>query len=71
MDEAEWRAAFRGSAVLRAGWNGWRRNLAVALGNCGDRAALPALRALASCGEPMVEEHARWGINTLDSHNMS
>jgi epoxyqueuosine reductase len=69
MGEAEWRAAFRGSAVLRAGWTGWRRNLAVALGNSGDRAALPALRALASCGDALVEEHARWGIESLDAHH--
>jgi len=67
MTEDQWRSAFRASAVLRAGWNGWRRNLAVALGNCGDRAALPALGALAACGDPMVEEHARWGIDEMNS----
>jgi epoxyqueuosine reductase len=66
LTEGEWRAAFAGSAVLRAGWPGFRRNVAVALGNCGDRAALPALRALASCGDPLVEEHARWGIHQYD-----
>ena len=69
MDEPAWRAAFSGSAVLRAGWSGWRRNLAVALGNSGERAALPALRGLAACGDPLVEEHARWGIRTLDTTN--
>jgi len=69
LDEAGWRRAFSGSAVLRAGWSGWRRNLAVALGNSGDAAALPALRRLASCGDPLVEEHARWGIMRVDSHH--
>lgn len=66
MDEEGWRAAFAGSAVLRAGWTGFRRNVAVALGNCGDRSALPALRALAACGDPLVEEHARWSIRRFD-----
>jgi epoxyqueuosine reductase len=69
MTEGEWRAAFAGSAVLRAGFPGFRRNVAVALGNSGDRAALPGLRALASCGDPLVEEHARWGIHRLDGSN--
>jgi epoxyqueuosine reductase len=66
MTEEEWRAAFAGTAVLRAGFPGFRRNVAVALGNAGDRAALPALRALAACGDPLVEEHARWSIHRLD-----
>jgi epoxyqueuosine reductase len=65
LDEAGWRAAYAGSAVLRTGWAGFRRNVAVALGNAGDPAGLPALRALAACGEPLVEEHARWGIERL------
>ena len=69
MGEEGWRAAFRGSAVLRAGFPGFRRNVAVALGNCGDPAALPALRTLASCGDPLVEEHARWGIQSIDCGN--
>jgi epoxyqueuosine reductase len=69
LTEGEWRAAFAGSAVLRAGWTGFRRNVAVALGNCGDRAALPALRALAASGDPLVEEHARWSIHRLDGTN--
>jgi epoxyqueuosine reductase len=66
MSEAEWRAEFQGTAVVRAGWRGFRRNVAVALGNAGDPAGLPALRSLAACGDPLVEEHARWGIEKLD-----
>jgi epoxyqueuosine reductase len=67
MTEGEWRAAYSGSAVLRAGWRGFRRNVAVALGNCGDRAALDPLRDLARCGDPLVEEHARWSIQRFDA----
>jgi epoxyqueuosine reductase len=69
MGEGEWRAAFAGSAVLRAGFRGFRRSVAVALGNSGDRAALPSLSALAACGDPVVEEHARWAIDRLDALN--
>jgi epoxyqueuosine reductase len=69
MDEAAWKERFRGSAVLRAGWSGFRRNLAVALGNSGRRDARPSLEALARCGDELVEEHARWGICRLDDTN--
>jgi len=66
LTEGEFREAFRGMAVLRSGYRGFRRNVAVALGNSGHPAALPALRALAASGDPLVEEHARWGISRLD-----
>jgi epoxyqueuosine reductase len=66
LTEVTWREAFRGSAVMRAGFPGFRRNLAVALGNTRDPGALPALRALAASGDPLVEEHARWGIRRID-----
>jgi epoxyqueuosine reductase len=69
MGEEDWKAAFRGSAVLRAGFRGFRRNVAVALGNSGRPEALPALRALVDAGDPLVAEHARWGIDRLDFHN--
>lgn len=67
LTEVAWREAFRGSAVLRAGFPGFRRNLAVALGNTRDPRALPALRDLAASGDPLVEEHARWGISVIDT----
>ena len=66
LTEVTWREAFAGSPILRAGWAGFRRNVAVALGNSRDRRALPALRALASCGDPLVEEHAARGIGIID-----
>ncbi len=71
MPEGEWRATFAGTAVLRAGFRGFRRNVAVALGNAGDRAALPALREMAASGDSLVEEHARWAIEWIDGSNKS
>jgi epoxyqueuosine reductase len=66
-------AAFIGdTAMTRAGVRGLRRNLAVALGNSGDRRALAALDDIAD-GEtrhdPLVIEHVQWAKRTLrDAH---
>jgi len=50
---------WRGAAVLR-------RNAAVALGNGGDRAAIPALaRALGADPHPMVRGHAAWALGRI------
>ncbi len=50
---------WRGAAVLR-------RNAAVALGNAGDRAAVPALaRALGADPHPMVRGHAAWALGRI------
>ncbi len=52
---------WRGSAVLR-------RNAAVALGNAGDRAAVPALAAaLAADPHPNVRAHAAWALGRIGS----
>ncbi len=65
MTEDEFKARFRKSPVKRTKWAGLRRNVAVALGNIGDPAALPALiRALN--GEPaLVRGHAAWALGRL------
>jgi epoxyqueuosine reductase QueG len=38
------------------------RNVAVALANWGDPAAIPALRMAAEDADPLVSEHARWAL---------
>lgn len=62
MSEAEFKARFKHSPVKRTRWAGIRRNAAVALGNIGDPAGVPALvRALN--GEPaLVRGHAAWAL---------
>ena len=64
----ELRALLKGSAMKRAGVRRLRRNLAVAIGNCGDPAASPALEAQdqPTCRDPLVEEHVAWAIGKLD-----
>ncbi len=61
-DDAQFRAFFRGTPIERLKRRGWLRNVCVALGNIGDRAALPALEAALNDPEPLVREHAAWAV---------
>jgi epoxyqueuosine reductase len=66
LTDAEFTARFRGTAVSRTGRAGLARNCAIALGNAGNQAALPALRHSASSDpDDVVREAARWGIAQL------
>lgn len=63
MNEEEFRTAFRNSPVKRAKWHGFRRNVAVALGNSRDPDALPVLQQeLQRETDPTVREHLQWAI---------
>jgi len=42
-----------------------RRNAAVALGNAGTGAHVPALERAAGGGDALVAEHARWALAQL------
>lgn len=61
------RALLKGSAMKRAGVRRLRRNLAVAIGNSGDPAAVSALRQHAepTCRDPLVAEHIAWAVEKL------
>ncbi len=63
LDREEWMRRTRGSAIRRAGYAGFLRNVAVALGNTGNPAAFaPLARALTDHPEPLVRGHAAWGL---------
>ena len=65
--EADFRQKFRGTPLLRPKRSGLRRNLAVALGNTHDRAALPDLQAvLLTEADPIVREHLAWAIEEIE-----
>jgi epoxyqueuosine reductase len=68
-------AAFIGdTAMTRAGVRGLRRNLAVALGNSGDRRALDVLDDSAAgetTHDPLVIEHVQWAKRTLRDARVS
>jgi epoxyqueuosine reductase len=62
--DAQLRHLMKGSAMTRARLSGLRRNLAVAIGNSGDPAALAALDEHSddrpSADDPVVQEHVLW-----------
>jgi epoxyqueuosine reductase len=60
------RALMAGTALERAGVRGLRRNLAVAIGNSGDRLAPASLdREAPGAGDPMIAEHVGWARRRL------
>ena len=65
-DEAAFLRHTEGSAIRRIGFQRWRRNLAVALGNAWRQSGDPALaRALAverAAATPLVQEHIDWAL---------
>jgi epoxyqueuosine reductase len=65
MDEAEFGRWFNGSPVRRAKWSGFRRNLAIAMGNSGRQQFLPILREWTNDTDPVVADAARWAVQYL------
>jgi epoxyqueuosine reductase len=65
LDEAQFQQRFRRSAVKRTRRRGLLRNLAVAIGNAGDASRRPVLERLARDEDPLVREHAEWGLRRL------
>jgi epoxyqueuosine reductase len=57
---------FKGSPVKRTKRRGYLRNVAVALGNAGDPAAIPALtKALMDDPESLVRQHTAWALGQI------
>jgi len=65
VDAAGFRARFAGTPIVRTKRRGLLRNVAVALGNVGDAAALPALEVASKDPEPLIAEHAAWAIQQI------
>jgi epoxyqueuosine reductase len=62
-DTAEWEKKTRGSAIRRAGHEGWLRNIAVALGNAKtSRRVIEALCSRLAHPSPLVREHVQWAL---------
>ncbi len=67
MDEAEFRSAFSGTAVMRAKWAGMARNASVAIGNIGSEKDLEILeRTVSSHPEPLARGHAAWAMGRIN-----
>lgn len=65
LDDAGFKRHFAGTPMLRTKRRGILRNVCVALGNVGDRSALPALERASEDQEPLIREHAEWAINVI------
>jgi hypothetical protein len=68
MTREEWDVWTRGSAIRRAGYAGFKRNVAVAMGNWlasvdeVPEGAVAVLRDAVEGDEPLVREHAAWAL---------
>ena len=60
ISEEEFRDMFRGTAVMRARYSGFLRNVAVAMGNTRLEKFRAPLEKLAASGDASVAEHALW-----------
>jgi epoxyqueuosine reductase len=65
LSEADFRSLYRGTPVTRAKHDGFLRNVAIAMGNSGDRAMIEPLRRLAAHENALVREHAQWALERL------
>ncbi|MDE0503058.1 MAG: tRNA epoxyqueuosine(34) reductase QueG, partial [Candidatus Poribacteria bacterium] len=65
MTQAEFSKRFKNSPIKRAKRRGFLRNVAVALGNWGNRRAVPALKRALNDNESLVREHAAWALGVI------
>ena len=65
LSDAEFKQRFQGTALTRPRRRGLLRNAAIALGNRGDPAAVPALQKALADVEPLVREAAAWALKQI------
>ena len=65
MTEPEFKERFRSSAIKRAKYAGFLRNVAVALGNSRDTRAVPVLSEALRHSESLVRAHAAWALGEI------
>jgi epoxyqueuosine reductase len=65
LDAGEFEQLFNGSPVRRTGWLGLRRNVAIAMGNSGQRFFLTVLEEWAAAADEGVRKAAQWALEKL------
>jgi epoxyqueuosine reductase len=66
LSSQDFNRKFRGSPIKRTRRRGYLRNVAIALGNEGDPAAVPALnQAITGEPEPLVRGHVAWALGRI------
>jgi len=70
LSPVEFNQRFKGSPIKRTKRRGYLRNIAVAIGNNGNREDVPLLEQTMQDNEPLVREHAQWAKNRItgDGH---
>jgi epoxyqueuosine reductase len=69
LNDEEFDRRFGGTALTRPRRSGMLRNAALALGNQGNPAALPALQRACKDADPLVREAAHWAVNQIQRRN--
>ncbi len=65
LNEPDWRAVTRRTALRRAKYRGLLRNALVVAGNSGDVGLRPLIERHARGTDPVIAEHARWALSRL------
>jgi epoxyqueuosine reductase len=71
MDDREFGAWFFGSPVKRARFDGFRRNLAIAMGNSGLARFRPTLEAWSRSADPALAEASAWALRKQSATDTS
>ena len=67
LTSEEFNRKFKNNPIKRAKHKGYLRNVAVALGNSKNAAAVSALKKVWNYPEPMVREHANWALKQVET----
>jgi epoxyqueuosine reductase len=67
MDADQFREVFRRSPVTRTKLAGFKRNVAIAIGNSGDESLLPSAQRLEQDEDPEIASHGRWAAQRLQA----
>jgi len=62
MDEPTFRGRYSGTSLMRAKWEGMRRNACIVLGNRGRETAVPVLSRALDDEDAVVRSHAAWAL---------
>jgi epoxyqueuosine reductase len=65
MDEATFRSRYSGTSLMRAKWEGMRRNACIVIGNRARSEDLPALIPLLADDDSVVAGHAAWAVASI------
>jgi epoxyqueuosine reductase len=70
LTPTEFRDRYRHTAISRAKYGGFLRNVAIAMGNSGHIGFREPLERLAASDDALVAEHASWGLSRLTARSL-